>query len=352
MDTDELIDELEAIGLTEYQSRTYIATVSLGSARFSALADEAGVPQQRVYDVIDDLQEMGLVEVHENSGGKRAVSISPEDALTELKRRHVESFESSVDRAVEQLRTEFETTEPSAGFVATVSSDSSFLRHARNAIDAAEWWLFLSLTPRRCEELAAEITAASDRGVTVRLLVLGDDVTTAPIDEFQSDVQIRRRRWADTIVAADRHYGIFRGISSPVLSRATLVTRDETIVTLIQRYSRLFWTGSDELVERRSFPRRYLSPQQVLSDIPDVADGEYWAVVEGYEIDSGDSRVLAGKVVEFEWFPAAVSEYDIVLPTVVNLTIETEDDRVTVGGFDAVAESVGATGIEIHDGLL
>ena len=52
---DSIIDTLQEIGLTEYQSRAYVAAVSLGTARLSALSDESDIPQQRIYDVVDVL---------------------------------------------------------------------------------------------------------------------------------------------------------------------------------------------------------------------------------------------------------------------------------------------------------
>ncbi|WP_425499275.1 helix-turn-helix domain-containing protein [Natronosalvus rutilus] len=58
----------------------------------SDIVEESGVPQARIYDVIDYLSDMGLVEIHEQSGGKTVSAPSPEAALEYIRNATSGSF--------------------------------------------------------------------------------------------------------------------------------------------------------------------------------------------------------------------------------------------------------------------
>lgn len=347
---DSVADALQDIGLTEYQTRAYVTAVERGRSSLSNLADAADIPTQRIYDVVDDLEELGLVEVHEGSGGKEAIAVAPDVGLTELKRQRVDRLEATVDTAIDELDQLFSEVDTSAGFVSVVSHDSSVRRHVTSAIESAEWWLFLSLPADWYTDLRAEIESAVERGVTVRLLVQpADDGSTEPAP-FPDGVLVRRRRAADLVVAADREYGIFRGIGSPAVSRPSLVTKDRSLVEMFQRYSEQFWTASEPLQTDASSPRRYLTPWQALTDNADrLAAGEpLEAYVEGHETETGRTGTWSGAVVDHELRPADQSDFSVVLPEIARLTLDTADGHVTVGGWDATLEDVAAHGVEIR----
>lgn len=351
MTDDALVDELESIGLTEYQSRAYVAAVRLGTAPFSDLADEADIPQQRIYDVVYDLDELGLVEVHEGRRGKEAVAPPPETALTELKRRRIEEFTSTFDSLTTDLQGRYNDTERSSGgFVTVVSHDSSVNRHVREAVESAEWWLFVSVPVDRYEALADDLQAAVDRDVTVRVLLQSDpDNRTVDAAAVPEGALVRRRPAADMLVAADREYGVFRGISAPAVARPALVTRDENIVEMLQRYSEQFWAASASIQERHRYPRRYLTPWQALVDLDqDPPEGAVEAYVEGHDTTTGRRGTWEGRVIDYELDAAEGTDFSVVLPEVARLTLETDEDTLSVGGWDATLEDVAAHALELR----
>lgn len=352
MDDDALLDVLQDIGLTEYQSRAYVAAVRLGSARFSALSDDADIPQQRIYDVVEDLETLGLVEVHESSRGKEAVAIPPETGLNELKEQRFSEFATNVETAVEGLETQYDGADTSPGFLTVVNHETSVERHVESAIAAADWWLFLSLPEGWFPNLRADIEDAIDRGVTVRLVVQGEDPGDVEADAYPEGIEVRHRPSADLVVVADREYGVFRGIAAPTVDRPSLVTWDENIVEMLQRYTEQFWVPSRHVYGERPFPRRYLNPWYAISDLADAfADGEpLVAYVEGHDTSTGERGAWEGPVVDAETEAGGRLESSLGLPEVARLTIEVDGERVTVGGWDATLEDVAAHGIEIRRG--
>ncbi len=84
------VGEVEArlrvlLGLSGYEARVYLAVLRLGRAQPREIALEAGVPQQRVYDVLRSLERRGLVA---GEGGYYR-ALPPEEALAAIGERRI-----------------------------------------------------------------------------------------------------------------------------------------------------------------------------------------------------------------------------------------------------------------------
>lgn len=350
MDDEDLIDVLQDIGLTEYQSRAYAAAVRLGSTRFSALSDEADIPQQRIYDVVDDLEALGLVEVHEASQGKEAVAIPPETGLNELKNHRFEEFASNVEAAVATLEQQYERKETSPGFLTVVNHESSVKRHVRSAIETAEWWLFLSLPQHWFEDMTDAVRDAIDRGVTVRLVIQNENVEAVERVSYPDGIEVRYRPSADLVVVADRAYGVFRGIAAPTVERPSLVTWDENIIEMLRRYTEQFWFPSRHVYGERTFPRRYLNPWSAIADLDDAftSDERLVVYIEGHDTTTGARATWEGPVIDVETRAGGRLDSPLGLPEVARFRIEVDGEPMTVGGWDATLEDIAAHGIEVR----
>lgn len=340
---------LESLDFTEYESRAYLSAVKLGNGRFSELATESDVPQQRIYDVVDELRERGLVEVHERTGGKEVVALPPEVALEDLKQRRVDEISATVDQAMEGLQQTFSRTETAEGFVTIVDHKDSATRHMRNAIEEAEWSLSLSLTPDLYKSLEAAIDAAADRGVRVDLLIQGEADEVIALD-FDRRIDVRHRASADRLVASDRKYAVFQGVTSPAVSRPYLVTRNADLVVTFQRYRDEFWQGSRWIQHGSWSTRRYLTTRDVITEHrAALEDGsELEVYIEGIDTESGTERSWEGRIVDFELAVAEDADLSVVLPDIATLEVETASRSISVGGWDATLEDVAAYGIEIR----
>jgi sugar-specific transcriptional regulator TrmB len=60
---DPRIEALRGLGLTEYQARAYTALVRLGRATATQLARAAGVPRNKLYHTLEELNALGLAEM-------------------------------------------------------------------------------------------------------------------------------------------------------------------------------------------------------------------------------------------------------------------------------------------------
>jgi len=82
-------EQLTTIGLTEKESRVYLAALTSGPTTVVALAEETGIKRPTVYVAIKSLTERGLMESRQNGKRTAFVAASPKRiaALLEEERR-------------------------------------------------------------------------------------------------------------------------------------------------------------------------------------------------------------------------------------------------------------------------
>lgn len=350
LDVEHLTDRLQRLGLTEYQSRTYIAVVELGEARPTKIVEKSGVPQARIYGVIDDLSEMGLVEVHNKSGGKTVGAPPPDVALDAYKERHVSEFSKTIDSVGSQLEKTHQRERTTAGSVTVLSHDKSANRHIRSAIESAEWWLALSLTPDRYKEFEDDILDALNRGVTVRLVLTTSDFgTDFPEGEFPEDILVRSRKLSDLFVAADRSYAVYSGDMPMSDERSYHVVTNQNLVLQFQQYYEQIWTSSHSVQEPHSLPRRYLDPWRAIIDLKAEFDNDEPLNVRivGYETGSRVSGTWMGTIVDYELQGPTDTDYKVSIPVKATLLVDIDNNEVSVGGWKATVEDIATKGLEI-----
>lgn len=348
MDEEELMGRLRALGFTEYQSRGYLAAVQLGTARPGELAEEADIPQARIYDVIDDLEETGLVEVQEQSGGKRVTAPAPSAALEALRQRRISELSETVESAIAGLEQLHTPSAPGAAFVTMVSRRASALRHVRRAIDDADWWLTLALPYDLYEDVADEVAAAIDRGVNVRLALPTEDAQNRDL-EFPPGLSVRHRLLGDAIAVADRSYGVFTSDDPRTEETPYIVTQEPNLAFLFQNFFQQFWPASAELQSGGGFPRRYLDPWRAIVDLKDELDAgaDLVATVEGYHTRKRRTGRWTGPVVDYELSGPVITDYTQLMPEKAALFVEVDGDVHEVGGRKATAAHLAADGLEI-----
>ncbi len=81
------LERLHRLGLTSYEARAYLALLRRDSSTAAETARLAGLPRQRVYDVLSSLVEKGLASTRPGRAVKYAAT-APEQALERLVAQH------------------------------------------------------------------------------------------------------------------------------------------------------------------------------------------------------------------------------------------------------------------------
>jgi sugar-specific transcriptional regulator TrmB len=105
------LNALSSLGLSQYESKCFLASLQTGPATINQIGIVAGVPRTKVYGAVRKLVERGLVEQSEDDV-KIFVAKSPKDVLIPL----LEKEEKRIKMGIEAL-TELEVIHQSMAFV-------------------------------------------------------------------------------------------------------------------------------------------------------------------------------------------------------------------------------------------
>ncbi|SFG13797.1 Sugar-specific transcriptional regulator TrmB [Halopelagius inordinatus] len=165
----EAVESLEALGLSNYAARVFVALQKLGVGTAKQIHELANVPRSQVYGAAEELESLGLVELQQSTP-KRYRPVG----LDAARRRLAEELKSEADRAFDYLeaarrqRTSGETRDD----VWTVRGrEPASNRLIELTEQAQERVIFAApdtdLVPT---ELVAVLAERADAGVTVRVV--------------------------------------------------------------------------------------------------------------------------------------------------------------------------------------
>lgn len=100
-----LADQLTKLGLTTYEARAYVALLGRDSFTAAQVARQAGLPRQRIYDVLGSLIQKGLAAGRPGTVVKYAAT-APDLAIERLvavRRRILDDLERTAATLVEEL---------------------------------------------------------------------------------------------------------------------------------------------------------------------------------------------------------------------------------------------------------
>jgi len=129
---DDVIKHLMRLGLTEYEARAYVATVSLGEGTINEISRESRVPRSRAYDVMERLAEKGFVEM----GNTNPICYRANDPLT-ASDRLMEEVRRANNEIIKGLREIGKKAEKRNNPVWTLTSDWAIERKVEELLDAA-----------------------------------------------------------------------------------------------------------------------------------------------------------------------------------------------------------------------
>jgi sugar-specific transcriptional regulator TrmB len=98
-------EQLMALGLNRYEAATYLALLEHRGFTPVQVAVRAGVPRQRIYDVLASLCARGLAIERHSDGQRRYVAVDPAIALPALIEQRRQQFEHEQATLTEGLQT-------------------------------------------------------------------------------------------------------------------------------------------------------------------------------------------------------------------------------------------------------
>ncbi|MEN9935807.1 MAG: hypothetical protein RLZZ387_2386 [Chloroflexota bacterium] len=245
----DLIDQLIALGMTEYESKVYLALLGEHPATGYQLSKAAGIPRSMVYEALGRLEARGAALKTNEDKATLYRPVSPDTLL--------DRFEQETSVRVASLRAGLSPlyTRQDEGRLWNFSGRKEALHHAAELIAGAERELMLVLTDADVDELRGLLAGAYERGVRLGVILTGraafslGQVVRHPPEE----TALHRMQKTLIVVADEREFLIAGGHASTTAT----VTTNPNMVLIARQFiwmelfaQRIFARLGSDLLER------------------------------------------------------------------------------------------------------
>ncbi|HET6403583.1 MAG TPA: helix-turn-helix domain-containing protein [Candidatus Thermoplasmatota archaeon] len=267
--TQDRLTRLREFGLSEYAARSYLALLDLGIAEARDVSSISKVPQAKIYHVLEQLHDKGLVVILPEFPKKYA-PVPFEEYLGRLYEEHTKAaaaIEEERAALAEMFRVMGDTDVGDRGFFTVIRGRRNVLAKIEEMIAQTQKDLVIlgtSGTASRATHMIPELRRARERDVRVRMLAPVDAETIEKLAPIAQHVDLRARELGEeeqsskvAIVVSDSarafliHFvpddnNLYSGKDIGVF------TDQEAMVAAIQAIVQPHWTRSAPYERRRA----------------------------------------------------------------------------------------------------
>jgi sugar-specific transcriptional regulator TrmB len=168
---DELIAAFRKLGFAQYEARAYIALLKSPYVTGYELSKQSGIPQSKIYEVIDKLAQKELVVWVEDGGYARYLPVEPKTAMA----RYREEYTQAMDVMDEELQQLYQAEDASVAYVVNLVRISDIVNKANAVVRASRQRIYVMIWPEELPAVREELVAAEARGVAIAVCVYGNE---------------------------------------------------------------------------------------------------------------------------------------------------------------------------------
>ncbi|WP_129115084.1 TrmB family transcriptional regulator [Halegenticoccus tardaugens] len=221
-DGSEAIETLQELGLTEYESKCFVALTHRPQATARDLSRVADVPRSRIYGAMDRLHRKGLVDV-QRSEPKVYRAVEIDTALRILRKRYDAYFES-VETSLRDIEPTYKEVDRG---VWAIEGYENVTARTLAMIEGAEDEVVLLLLHENVldEEVAARLREAIENGVDVHVGTVIDGIRA----------EIEERAPGATVFGSELIEWLSTTAESQAIGRLLMVDDDAVLTSAVFR---------------------------------------------------------------------------------------------------------------------
>lgn len=251
MNEDQLFGGLTRFGMTPYEIKVYKSLLIYGPQTSMGIVKKSGIPQPRVYDVCNNLLRKGFIEI---SPGR--VKIYRAVPISSSLRRQIDDLTSLVDDLEEHLENLKQEKKSDIPYLWLIENEKNIVEMISNMITSARDELILSISSSHFKKLHREISIASEKGVTIAMVVFSD-TGKSEINTLPKGIILKKRdAKAAEIAISDRRAAM---VNMSIINKATpyavYIQEDELLHMIGYYFLTMIWSPSNFIqgfTERRS----------------------------------------------------------------------------------------------------
>lgn len=345
MNASELEATLETAGFSPYQASVYVALLELGAATVPEIAEESGVPDSRVYDVLRSLESDGYVEVYEQESLRARVH--DYERLQNRLRERATRYSSARD----EIERRWEEPPIEETVVNAVTRFETVLERAAEAIETADTQVQIAASPEQYRTLRPALRTASENGTSVYLALSTTDSETLPDPESVASVctEARHRELPSPFVAIVDRSKVFFAPHDDSTDEYGLIVDDRTHAYVLHWFFLTSqWAVWEPIGPDERTNADYLDIRYLVRDLePLLEAGKTVRVhVDGVDIESGQQRTVEGVVRTV--VGNSTGTESATRGGRVALELETDSGTVEVGGWGTLVEDIEAHRLRVQ----
>jgi sugar-specific transcriptional regulator TrmB len=160
---DDIVQQLKKLGFNEYEAKSYVSLVKLGPVTAYQVSKDSGIPRARIYDVISNLVEKGIVMKEEINDTTRYSPLPVEIFLQKAQKE----WQSTYTVISDSLKSLEASGKKMNNRVITLKDYKTIISYCQTLLKKAEKRIVISMWDDMYEVLKEELVEAADK-VTVQ----------------------------------------------------------------------------------------------------------------------------------------------------------------------------------------
>ncbi|HEV7976645.1 TrmB family transcriptional regulator [Amycolatopsis sp.] len=220
-------DHLQVLGMTEWESRAYLALLKESPATGYSVAKRSGVPRAKVYEVLSSLERKDAVHVTRGESLQYG-PVPPGELIERMRVQTTERLD-----AAEVAIAEYAVQTDNNAAIWDIQGRQQILSRARRLIEGAQRRILMEIWESDADELRADLDAASAREVEIIVVAYGDPgYPFAQVYPHPLLDEVTGGRWL--VLSVDDREVIAGIVSSGDRSRAALTTHPGLVVPVTE----------------------------------------------------------------------------------------------------------------------
>ncbi|WP_217694341.1 TrmB family transcriptional regulator [Haladaptatus litoreus] len=328
--------------LTSYQADAYLTLLQMGVSPAIEVGRESSVPVSQVYDVLRELESMGYVETIE----REKLYVRPCDP--DVSMSDLESRGELLHDAAEEIRERYRKPEQVDARIGVTKRVETAVENAEILIDDADTVIEVAGSYKQLQQLLPTLQAARDRDVIVRAVVYVDDGQIPPPGFDPTDALSELRVCSipgPFLVVIDRHRTCFAPNTRSDEAYGVLINDRMLPFVFHWYYLTCLWNPYPRVYVDESEQFTYFTLEEFIRDCYWLYEDGYdlRIVVDGIDIATERETTLEGTVTDISFLGDERQRPRLTLSDLgshANVTLDTGEETVVLGGWGAVFEDV------------
>ncbi len=331
MKEEEIIEKLQKLGLTKYESLAYITLLKLGPSKATDITKESGIPHTRVYDVLSSLHRKGFVDIMHGTP-RLYKPVNPEVVLEKIKEDLIADIEELKKAFLELYRSVHGEDLPE---IWTIHGFDNTLERAEYIIRTAKYEVLINTPFEFLLLLKEEIKKRKDL-----VFVVISNFEEIPEWLKKDNIILARSGGAPWLMASwiigDIDYALFFGALPRDRRKEKFYSFWAKSAKLIQNYMHWFYTiylDNSTIIKPVNYgklkkPLQLVNIRTLITLLKQTSLPREIEVI-GKLVENKDTITLRGKVVEFEY-----------TPLIASVVVDDGNKKWKVGGLGSYFEDV------------